>query len=125
MGLSFTDTEIYAEAVRLGLVADGDQLPRNLRSRVVASLAGARQNPDPEDTGSAAAPDAGAEPERLPELTVYGRGRVLADGAPFPYPVIASDPIEVVARHGGPTTVRLTIAVGDVHLLTGPEPTTP
>ena len=107
--LSFTDDEIKAEAVRLGLITNADDLPRHLRSQVVASLA-ARTTTDTADSPGAAVPGG--------ELTVTADGDVLLDGRPFPLPV-TTDPIEVTARHGGRTTVRLTVVVDACHLHTG------
>jgi hypothetical protein len=110
--LTYTDEQIRDEAERLGLIAEDEALPRHLRSQAVASLARS-QAPEPELD-----PTAGAE------LSVYSQGPVLLDGQPFPLTVVASDPIEVTARHGGLTTVRLTVVVGACHLIPC-APTTP
>ncbi|MFJ1581785.1 hypothetical protein ACIOC1_00410 [Streptomyces sp. NPDC088197] len=106
--LSFPDAEIHAEALRLGLISDGDELPRHLRSQAVASLAAE----EPVDTGPDDEP-----PVPVPggDLIIAG-DRVLLDGQPFSLPV-TTEPVEITARHGGPTTVRLTVVVGACHVL--------
>jgi hypothetical protein len=106
--LSFTDDQLHTEAVRLGLVTDDQDLPQHMRSQVVASLARARQEPTPP----------GPDPASRDELTVYADGPVLLNGDAFPL-TVTTDPVEVTARRGGPTTVRLTVVVGACHLLPG------
>lgn len=114
--LTFTDQQIHAEAVRLGLIAPVEDLPRHLRSQVVASLA-APVADEPEPAGGV--PPVEVAPDADAELTVYADGPVLLNGSPFPLPVNGADPIEVIARRGGLTTVRLTVVVGACHLLPG------
>lgn len=114
--LSFTDAEIYAEAVRLAVITDGEELPHHLRSQVVASLARPTAPADEPDDDT----DEPTEPVPGGEL-ILAADRVLLDGQPFPL-TVTTDPVEITARHGGPTTVRLTVVVGACHVLAAPAP---
>lgn len=116
--LAVTEAEVYAEAVRLGLVTDGEDLPRHLRSQAVASLAAPVPPPAAADDEPAGGRSAGGPPDPDAVLTVYADGPVLLNGAPFPL-FVAREPIEVVTRPDGQTTVRLTVVAGAVHLLPG------
>ncbi|KMS71761.1 hypothetical protein ACH49_24360 [Streptomyces leeuwenhoekii] len=110
MALSFTDEEIHAQAVRLGLVQDGQDLPRSLRSRVVASLAAERQRP----ATSADAPVAQS-------IVIQPGGDIQVDGRPFPW-VVQADQMEVTLAPDGAGMVRLTLPALNVQIL---KPATP
>lgn len=103
--LQFTDAEIQAEAVRLGVIKAGEALPRNQRSRVVASLAAEKQRPA-----------AGAKVPLARQITVQPGGDILIDGKPFPWVVLA-DRMEVALEHDGTGTVRLTVPAESIQIL--------
>jgi hypothetical protein len=105
--LSFTDDQLQAEAVRLGLIGDGDELPQHLRSQVAAQLAAPPADSAADDEPAARVP--GGE-------LIIAADRVLLDGQRFPL-TVTTDPVEITARHGGQTTVRLTVVVGACHVL--------
>ena len=110
MPLSFTDTEIHAQAVRLGLIGEGQQLPRNLRSRVVASLAAERQRPaDPADVPIAQS------------IVIQPGGDIHVDGKPFPW-VIQAEQMAVTLNPDGAGLVTLTLPALNVQIL---KPNTP
>ncbi|MFF4779409.1 hypothetical protein ACFY05_42000 [Microtetraspora fusca] len=94
----FDEAELSAKAVELGLIADGQALPRHLRSHAAAALVAARQGQPPE------APEAEAG-----HLVITGDRRVLLDGHALPVLVVDDDPIHVVLQ-GDAATIRLTIA---------------
>lgn len=110
MPLSFTDAEIHAQAVRLHLVEPGQELPRNLRSRVVASLAAERQRP----ADSADVPIAQS-------IVIQPGGDVLVDGKPFPW-VIQAERMSVTLNPDGAGLVSLTLPALNVQIL---KPATP
>ncbi|MEV7364245.1 hypothetical protein ACWENS_10730 [Streptomyces sp. NPDC004532] len=110
MALSFTDEEIHAQAVRLGMVGEGDKLPRHLRSRVVASLAAERQRP--------AAP---AEVPIAQSIVIQPGGDVHVDGKPFPW-VIQAEQMAVALNPDGAGMVTLTLPALNVQIL---KPATP
>ncbi|WP_067171198.1 hypothetical protein [Microtetraspora niveoalba] len=94
----FAEPEITAKAVQLGLIADGEALPANLRSKAVKALAAALQQQQP------------AEPAlEVGHLVLTPDRRVLLDGHALPLQVLDADPIHVVL-HGEVATIRLTVA---------------
>lgn len=105
MPLQFSDDEIHAEAVRLGVIYEGDALPRHLRSRVVASLAAGKQRP----SSSTQVPLAR-------EIVVQPGGDIFVDGKPFPWMVLA-ERMEVALDHDGGGTVRLTLPAENIQIL--------
>lgn len=110
MPLSFTDDEVHAQAVRLGLLRDGQELPRQLRSRVVASLAAERRRP--------AAP---ADVPIAQSIVIQPGGDIQVDGRPFPW-VVQADQMEVTLSPDGAGMVRLTLPALNVQIL---KPATP
>lgn len=97
MAISFADHEIYSEAVRLGLVVDGEPLTPPARNQAVSQLFSKSRG---------GAPSKGPRIARV--ITVRpGRGP-LVDGKPFPW-VITDDSIAVEVRADGSGFVRLTI----------------
>ncbi|EDY42491.1 hypothetical protein SSBG_00453 [Streptomyces sp. SPB074] len=70
---SFTDAEIQAAAVRLGVIKAGEDVPARLRSRVVASLVADRRRP----TSPAEVPVA-------QQVVIEPGGQISVDGRPFP-----------------------------------------
>lgn len=112
MPVSYTDQQILDQARRLGLISDGqDDLPRALRSRVIATLLQA-DHPQPE---------ASLETPRLAQqIVIQPGGAVLVDGRPFPW-LIARHPMEVTLDPDGTSTVRLTLMAGAVQIVQ-PEP---
>lgn len=109
MRVRFTESDIRAEAVRLGLIRDGQELPRNLHGRVAASLvAASAQTPG----------DSRQEPRLAGEIVVQPGGTILIDGEPFPW-LIATDPMDIRLTCGdGVSTVRLTLMAESVQITT-------
>lgn len=103
MALSFPDTQIHAKAVSLGLITEGQELPRHLRSRVVAALAAEQQRPD----------DPAAVP--IAKSIVIRDDRIDIDGKPFPW-LVARDRIELAINPNGASTVRLTLFAESVQV---------
>ncbi|HEY6117189.1 MAG TPA: hypothetical protein VI172_14650 [Candidatus Dormibacteraeota bacterium] len=110
MPLSFTDEEINAQAVRLGLIREGSGLPRHLRGRVVASLAGERQRP----SRAADAPVAQS-------VVIQPGGDIEVDGKPFPW-VIQAGQMSVTLTPDGAGLVTLTMPALNIQIL---KPATP
>ena len=110
MPLSFTDEEIHAQAVRLGLIEDGRELPRSMRSRVVASLAAERQRPDTL-----------AEVPIAQSIVIQPGGDVQVDGKPFPW-VIQAERMQVALQPDGAGLVTLTLPALNIQIL---KPATP
>jgi hypothetical protein len=110
MPLSFTDKEIHDHAVKLGLVESIMPLPRNLRSRVVASLAAERQRPATQ-----------AEVPIAQSIVIQPGGDVHIDGRPFPW-VIQAEQMAVTLNPDGAGMVSLTIPALNVQIL---KPATP
>jgi hypothetical protein len=105
MPLSFTDDEINAQAVRLGLIEDGQELPRNRRSRVVASLAAERQRP--------------AEQADVPiaqSIVIQPGGDIHVDGKPFPW-IIQAEQMAVTLNPDGAGLVTLTLPALNIQIL--------
>lgn len=106
MQVQFTDEQITAKAVQLGVIESGERLPRNLRSRVVATLI---QEQAPRFSDSAAPPLAGS-------IRVQPRGSIEVDGLPFPW-LVQADRIEVVLEPDGSGMVRLTLPARSIEIV--------
>ncbi|MGK5729727.1 hypothetical protein [Streptomyces sp. URMC 124] len=104
MPLSFTDEQITAKAVQLGLITDGEDLPRHLRGRVVAALHTERPR-------STAVPPPVAE-----RIVIQPGGSVEVDGRPFPW-LVQADLIEVTLQPDGAGMVRLTLPARSIQIL--------
>jgi hypothetical protein len=109
MQITHTDEEIHAKAVQLGLIQDGDELPRAMRGKVLAALL--REQPK-------AAP--AAEPALAAEIVVQPGGQILVDGEPFPW-LVAKQPMEIGLDPDGISTVRMTLLAKAVQIIK-PEP---
>lgn len=107
MQLKYTDADIAAKAVQLGLIAEGEKLPRQLRGRVVAALA-------------QAAPLSTPEPQMAREIVVQPGGQILINGEPFPW-LVAQQPMEIGLNPDGVSTVRMTLLARAVQIIK-PEP---
>lgn len=105
MPLSFTDAEIHAQAVKLGLIESFDPVPRNLRSRVVASLAAERQRPATQ-----------AEVSIAQSIVIEPGGDITVDGKPFPW-VIQAEQMAVTLNPDGAGMVTLTIPALNIQIL--------
>ncbi|KOU41254.1 hypothetical protein ADK55_29115 [Streptomyces sp. WM4235] len=110
MPIKYTDQEIHEQAVRLHLIGDSDELPRNLRSRVLATLV----EVDRQQKVS------GAEPELAQEIVIQPGGLILVDGNPFPW-LVAAQPMDIGLNPDGVSTVRLTLMAANVQVIR-PEP---
>ncbi|MEU9470419.1 hypothetical protein AB0D78_28145 [Streptomyces avermitilis] len=110
MPLSFPDDEITTQAVRLGLIEDGQALPRHLRSRVVAALAAERRRPE-----------AAADVPIAQSIVIQPGGDIAVDGKPFPW-VIQADQMEVTLSPDGAGLVRLAMPALNIQIL---KPATP
>lgn len=104
MQVQFPESQIRAKAVELGLIGEGDQLPRSLRSRVVAALI---QEAAPRFRDEAA-PVAGT-------IRVQPGGSVDIDGKPFPW-MVQADRIEVALEPDGSGLVRLTLPARNIQI---------
>jgi hypothetical protein len=104
MQVQFTEPEIRAKAVELGLIKDGGELPRSLRSRVVATLI------------QEAAPRFRTEAAPVAEtMRVQPGGSVDIDGKPFPW-MVQADRIEVALEPDGSGLVRLTLPARNIQI---------
>ncbi|MEU2789012.1 hypothetical protein [Streptomyces sp. NPDC007100] len=105
----FTDAEIEAQAVHLGLIQDGEELPRHLRGRVVAALM--------EERRARKAPVANepARPQLAREIVVQPSGSILIDGAELPW-LAGQDPIDIHVQRDGSGSVRLTLLAASVQI---------
>ena len=110
MALSFTDEEIHAQAVRLGLVDEGGALPNRQRGKVVASLAAERRRP----AEKADAPIAQS-------IVIQPGGDIQVDGKPFPW-VIQAERMQVSLQPDGAGLVTLTLPALNIQIL---KPETP
>ncbi|MFT2014590.1 hypothetical protein ACMA1D_01895 [Streptomyces sp. 796.1] len=110
--LEVTDAQVRAKAIQLGLIGADDDLPRHLRSRIVAALT--------QDTAGPPADDEPPQPRLAREIVVQPRGVVLVDGRPFPW-LVADEPMEIHLSGGGPSTVRLTLLADSVQVLKSRE----
>jgi hypothetical protein len=102
----FTDTELAAKAVQLGLVQEGEVLPRNMRSRVAAALL--------EERRAVSRPEKQAEPTCAKEISVCGSA-ITVDGKPFPW-LVARAPMDISLAPDGSGTVRLTLLAESVQV---------
>lgn len=105
MPLSYSDEQIRQEAARLGLIQPGEDVPRHLRSRVVAALAAERQRPS-----------RGEDVPLASSIVVQPGGTVEVDGRPFPW-IVQADRIEVTLGPDGAGMVRLTIPARNIQIL--------
>ncbi|GAA3384503.1 hypothetical protein [Streptomyces racemochromogenes] len=112
MAISYTDQEIHDQAVHLGLIDPRQELPLNLRSRVVAALVQAARQRTPEP--------AAAQPRLATEIVIQPAGPVLVDGEPFPW-LLTRQPMEIHLDPDGVSSVRLTLMAGNVRVIQ-PEP---
>ncbi|MFJ3948978.1 hypothetical protein ACIPXV_02765 [Streptomyces libani] len=108
----FTDAEIHAKAVDLGIIDAGQELPRQDRGRVVAVLMGQRRaaaRPEPEPA---------AELRAATSIVIQPDGRIDVDGQPLPW-LVAKEPIDVrvAPRPGDISTVRLTLLTHSVQII--------
>ncbi|MBT2477649.1 hypothetical protein [Streptomyces sp. ISL-94] len=112
MPVSYTEQEIRDQALYLGLIGDrqGD-VPRNLRSKVIATLV--------EGNCPSAVPSPG-EPQLAQAIVIQPGGTVLVDGEPFPW-LITRQPMEINLDPDGTSTVRLTLMAASVQIV-HPEP---
>ncbi|MFF5473328.1 hypothetical protein [Streptomyces achromogenes] len=110
MRLTYTDADITAKAVQLGLIDKGEPLPRDLRGKVVAALL----------QEQAAHADAAVEPQLAKEIVIQPNGVILIDGEPFPW-LVAQEPVDVRLDPDGVSTVRMTLLAGAVQIIK-PEP---
>lgn len=110
MPINYTDQEIRAKAVLLGLIQDGADLPRHQRGKVVAALA----------YGDAAERQQAPEPQLAQEIVIQPGGAILIDGEPFPW-LVAGQPMDIGLNPDGVSTVRLTLMAATVQVIR-PEP---
>jgi hypothetical protein len=110
--LHFDDAELTAKAVQLGVIQDGEALPRHLRSRVAAALLEDRKPRAEQPT----------EPVLAQEIVVQPGGTVTIDGRPFPW-LIAKQAMEIGLNPDGVSTVRLTLLTRSLQVLK-PKPAT-
>lgn len=110
MHVQFPELDIRCKAVELGLIADGEDLPRHLRSRVVAVLMQEQAAPQ----------RSGREPQLAKEIVIQPGGDVLVDGEPFPW-LVAKQAMEIGLNPDGISTVRLTLLTEAVQIIK-PEP---
>ncbi|MFE9935847.1 hypothetical protein [Streptomyces hirsutus] len=108
----FDEAELQAKAVQLGLVQEGQALPRNMRSKMAAALLEEKKP----RTAKA------AEPVCAKEIVVQPGGDITVDGEPFPW-LVARVPMEIGLNPGGVSTVRLTVMAEAVQVLK-PKPET-
>jgi hypothetical protein len=111
MHINYTDADIAAKAVQLGLIQDGEELPRQMRGRVVAALL---------QEQTASDPGTQPEPQVAKEIVVQPGGVILVDGEPFPW-LVAKQPMEIALNPDGLSTVRLTLIAEAVQIIK-PEP---
>lgn len=105
MSLSYSDEQIQAKAEQLGLVEPGQDLPRHLRSRVVAALAAERQRPAK-----------AAEVPIAQSIVIQPGSAIEVDGKPFPW-VVQADQMSVTLSPDGAGMVRLSIPALNVQIL--------
>lgn len=103
----FPDAELNAKAVELGVIKEGEDLPRNQRSRVAAALL--------EERRAADRPEKPAEPQAARQITIQG-SQITVDGKPFPW-LVARAPMEIGLSPDGVSTVRLTLLADSVQVL--------
>jgi hypothetical protein len=106
MQVQFTDEQIAEKAVQLGVIEQGESLPRNLRSRILAALI---QEQAPRFSDPEAPPIADS-------IRVQPRGSIEVDGRPFPW-LVQADRIEVVLEPDGSGMVRLTLPARSIEIV--------
>lgn len=106
MQAQFTDEQIVAKAAQLGLVKGGEELPRRLRSRVLAALIHESAPRLPE----------GEAPPVASSIRVQPHGGIEVDGRPFPW-LVQADRIEVVLEPDGSGMVRLTLPARSIEIV--------
>lgn len=104
MRLTYTDADIAAKAVQLGLISDGEPFPRELRGKVVAAL-----------LQEQVAPASAAEPQLAQEIVIQPTV-ILVDGEPFPW-LVAKEPVDVHLDPDGFSTVRMTLLARAVQII--------
>ncbi|MFE6126810.1 hypothetical protein ACFQ6Q_00835 [Streptomyces sp. NPDC056437] len=112
MQVKFTDQDITAKAVELGLIQDGQALPRDQRSKVVAVLL--------EQAAAASPKKAEREPQIAKEIVIQPDGVILVDGEEFPW-LVAKEAMDIRLDPEGFSTVRLTLVTNAVQIIK-PEP---
>lgn len=104
MKVQFTEPEIRAKAIELGLIKDGGELPRSMRSRIIAALI------------QEAAPRFRTDAAPVAEtVRVQPGGSVDIDGKPFPW-MVQADRIEVALEPDGSGLVRLTLPARNIQI---------
>lgn len=112
MRVQYTDDDMHAKAVELGVIYESQELPRNLRSKMIAALL--------QDAASARPAATGREPQLAKEIVIQPGGDVLVDGEEFPW-LVAKQPMEIGLNPDGISTVRLTLLAEAVRIIK-PEP---
>lgn len=108
MNVQISDDDITAKAVHLGLIREGEPLPRHQRSRVVAALLREAASADPKQ--------AAREPELATEIVIQPGGVILINGEPFPW-LVARQAMEIGLDPDDISTVRLTLMAKSVQIL--------
>lgn len=106
--LEFSDAEIKSKAIALHLIYDSQDLPANLRSRVVAALVEEKRAEAPRDQDQ--------EPRLAKEIVVQPGGAILIDGEPLPW-LVAKQAMEIGLNPDGVSTVRLTLMANSVQII--------
>lgn len=112
MQVKFNDDDIRTKAVELGLIKDGDTLPRDMRSKVAAVLL--------QEAAQAAPRQPARDPQLAKEIVIQPDGVILVDGEQFPW-LVTRDPMDVRLDPEGVSTVRLTLMASAVQIIK-PEP---
>lgn len=113
MRLTVSEAEVRRKAIELGVITDGQALPAELRSRIVAALIAEQAPRVRQDDVPVAS-----------SIRVQPGGGVEVDGRPFPW-VVQADTIEVTLDPSGAGLVRLTIPTKSVEIIKSEsEPTT-
>ncbi|MFE3326898.1 hypothetical protein [Streptomyces sp. NPDC059176] len=111
MQVQFTEADIQAKAVELGVIEEDQELPRSKRSRVVAAML---------QQAAAGGGHGQAEPKLAAEIVIQPGGVILVDGEPFPW-LVANQPMEIGLDPDGISTVRMTLMASTVQIIK-PEP---
>ncbi|MFE3657279.1 hypothetical protein [Streptomyces sp. NPDC059165] len=109
MKLQFTEADIRAKAIELGVIKESQELPRSKRSRVVAAM-----------LQQAAGGHEAADPKLANEIVIQPGGVILIDGEPFPW-IVADQPMDIGLHPDGISTVRMTLMARAVQVIK-PEP---
>lgn len=108
MQVRFSDEDIATKANELGVIREGEQVPRHRRSQIVATLI--------QEASHAQTRPAAAEPQLAKEIVVQPGGAILVDGEPFPW-LVAKQPMEIGLNPDGVSTVRLTLMAQAVQII--------